>query len=524
VWTYIVRRLLLMIPMLFGISIVNFAILNLAPAPRSSNVTNTGDLDLASSMEANEGEHIFRRTFNLDKPAFLNTRYGLRNEEILWRLTSPQRSYELPKDRTEAKDTLDDYGRTIVPHALRIAELAHEGREELRTGPLRADYERRWREARSEWLAGDRPTGDLAWPPPEEAPPFDDAFCDRLRTLALARLANNAPRRPILVYSEEATEELLAYNREVREEQIRLRRIFRDTRTTDAEKLALWRRWYEERAGEWDYTAGETARMLFLETRFAKFWGNLLTLDLGTSYIHRQKVWKLITDRIAVSLTLSLGSLVLAYLISLPFGILSAVKHRSRGDAAVTVVLFGLYSMPTMFLGTILLQYLAINAKIFPVQAFHSPGFADLTAVSKIGDVAWHLVLPLATLTVGAVAYYSRYMKAGLIETIREDYVRTARAKGLSEFVVVLKHAVRNGLIPIITLLGASLPVILGGSIVVEFIFEIEGMGKLAYESVLKQDYAVIMGLNILTAVLTMVGIFLADLAYAVVDPRIRYK
>lgn len=513
-----------MVPMIFGISLVNFGILNLAPSPRSSNVKQGGDLDLSSSMEANEAQHIFRRTFNLDKPAFLNTRYGLSDEEILWRLTSTQRPWELPKDRKKASDDLDDYGRTIVPHVLRIGELAHANRDALGSGPLRADYERRWREVRPKWLAAGRAFGEIEWPPPEEAPPFNDAFCDRLVVLALARLANNAPRRPILVYGDEATEELLTFNREVREEQIRLRRIFRDQSTTDGEKLALWRQWHDERAGEWAYTFGGKAHMLFLDTRFAKFWGNLVSLDLGTSFIHRQKVWKLITDRLPVSLTLSLGSLILAYLISLPFGILSAVKHRSRGDAVVTFALFGLYSLPTMFLGTLLLQYLAIDWKVFPVQAFHSPGFSDLTVTRKIGDVLWHLVLPLATLTVGSVAYYSRYMKAGLIEIIREDYVRTARAKGLSEFVVVLKHALRNGLIPIITLLGASLPVILGGSIVVEFIFEIDGMGKLAYESVLKQDYAVIMGLNILTAILTVVGIFLADLAYAVVDPRISYR
>lgn len=513
-----------MIPMLFGISLVNFAILNLAPAPRSSNVKQGGDLDLSSSMEANEAQHIFRRTFNLDKPAFLNPRYGLTDAEILWKLASPQRPWELPKDRKEAFDALDDYGRTIVPQLLHIAGLSHEDRNALREGPLRADYERRWQEVRSKWIEAGQPPGNLEWPPPEVAPPFDDPFCDRLVVLALARLGNNAPRRPILVYGEEATEELLAYNREVREEQIRLRRIFRDTRTTDAEKLALWRQWYEERKDEWDYTFGEKVHMLFLDTRFAKFWGNLVTLDLGTSFIHRQKVWKLITDRLPVSLTLSLGSLVLAYLISIPFGILSAVRHRTRSDAVVSFILFGLYSLPPMFLGTLLLQYLAIDWKAFPVQAFHSPEFANLTVTSRIRDVAWHLVLPLATLTVGSIAYYSRYMKAGLIEIIREDYVRTAHAKGLSEFVVVFKHALRNGLIPIITLLGASLPVILGGSIVVEFIFEIDGMGKLAYESVLKQDYAVIMGLNILTAILTVVGIFLADLAYAIVDPRISYR
>jgi peptide/nickel transport system permease protein len=132
--------------------------------------------------------------------------------------------------------------------------------------------------------------------------------------------------------------------------------------------------------------------------------------------------------------------------------------------------------------------------------------------------------LQACTLGLALAAVITRTLRSSLLEALGEDYVRTARAKGLSEFVVVVRHATRNSLIPIITLLGASLPVIVGGSIVVEFIFEIDGMGKLAYEAVIKKDYAVIMGLNILVAVLTTVGVFLADLAYAVVDPRIRYR
>jgi peptide/nickel transport system permease protein len=264
--------------------------------------------------------------------------------------------------------------------------------------------------------------------------------------------------------------------------------------------------------------------MLFTETRFFNFWRKLAQLDLGTSFTHRRKVRDLIVERIDKSLTLALGSLLLAYLISIPLGIVSAVTHRSWSDVGLTVVLFGLYSFPPTFLGVLLVIFLGIDLKWFPVSAFHGADHESLTALGKLKDVAWHVTLPMVTLVAGYLAYYSRYMKAGLIEVIREDYVRTARAKGLSEFVVVVKHATRNSLIPIITLLGASLPVVIGGSVVVEFIYEIDGMGKLAYEAVIKKDYAVIMGINILVACLTVVGVFLADLAYAVVDPRISYR
>jgi peptide/nickel transport system permease protein len=512
-----------MVPMLFGISLVNFAIITFAEPPRSSRVSEKGDFDRSSSMEANEAEHIFRQTFFLDRPRFWNARYGIEDEEVLWHLASTQRAWELPKERHQARYALDDYGRVIVPHLLRIAGWAIADRAPLREGPLRQAYEARWRVARRAWVDEGRPPGDIEWPPPAEAPPFDDAFCERLGTLALDRLANNAPRRPEVVYGK-ISPEVQARNREVRLEQVLLRGIFLDRAATDAQKLARWKEWADERRDEWEYTREEKVRMLFLETRFAKFWENLLSFDLGTSFVHRKKVWTLIGERIHVSLILSFGSLLLAYLIAIPLGILSAATHRSRSDVVLTTLLFAAYSLPTMFLGVLFVKYFAIERKWFPVAAFEGPDHESLTVLGKMGDVAWHVALPMAAMTIVYLALYSRYMKSGLIEIIRADYIRTARAKGLRELTVVLKHAVRNGLIPIITLLGASFPVILGGSVIIEYIFQIDGMGKLAYDSVQKRDYGVILGLNILTAVLTMIGVFLADLAYAVADPRIRYR
>jgi len=519
--TYILRRFLLMIPMLFGISIVNFLIINAGKAPRMSNVNESGDFDASASMQANEREHIFRRTFNLDKPRFYNTRYGLQDEEVLWLLASPQRTWEIPADRKAAMHTLDDYGRVIVPHLLRIAEAALHDPAAL--DELRADYRRRWKEVRARWLDEGRPPGEIEWPPPGEPPPFDEAFRARLATITLARLANNAPRRPEVIYGE-IPPDVRQRNREVRKEQVRLRRIFRDPITTETEKLELWQAWADEHAAEWEYSTGDKVSIFLLETRFAKFWANLLSFDLGTSFTHRKKVWALIGERIHVSLTLSLGSLLLAYLFSIPLGILSAATHRTKSDAVITILLFVAYSMPVMFLCVLLVQYFAIDRGWFPVAAFHGTEQEGLTVVGKLRDVAWHIALPLIAMTIPYLAIYSRYMKSGLIEIIHADYIRTARAKGLHEFVVIMKHAVRNGLIPIITLIGSSLPVVLAGSVVVEFIFQIEGMGKLAFDSVTNRDYAVLMGLNILTAALTLVGVFLADLAYAFADPRISYR
>ncbi|MHC4956722.1 MAG: ABC transporter permease, partial [Planctomycetota bacterium] len=207
-----------------------------------------------------------------------------------------------------------------------------------------------------------------------------------------------------------------------------------------------------------------------------------------------------------------------------PLGILSAATHGHASDKAISLVLFALYSLPAMFLGVLLRNHLGTDLRVFPVSGFESADFERMTLLEQVADMGHHLVLPLATLTLGSLAFYSRYMKAGLIETIRADFVRTARAKGLPEFVVVMKHGVRNSLIPIVTLLGASLPAVVGGSIIVETIFGIDGMGRFAWEAFGRRDYTIILGVNLLAAILTMVGVFLTDLLYAVLDPRIRYR
>jgi ABC-type dipeptide/oligopeptide/nickel transport system permease component len=521
-WVWALRRFLLMIPTIFGISLINFALINIGDPQRTTSVDPEGKVDPSKSVEAGEAERIFRQTFNLDKPVFLNTRYGLEDGEILWRLATPLRAYALPVQKKENLEALEDYGRTIVPHLVRIAKAA-----EARDAALRADYEARWAEAREVWLAGDRPLGDVAWPPPTAPPPFDEAFHERVLELSLHRLYANAPRRARVKYSGALDPEDEAYNREVRGEQRELKLLFlRSLEGPEGrrEALAGWVRWYGERRAEWDYSFGDKASMLFLETRFARYWAKLLTWDLGDSFQYRTPVSRLILDRLHISLRLAFGSLLLAYLIAVPLGILSAVTHRSASDRVISFVLFALYSFPTMFLGVLLRDHVATDLGWFPVSGFQGADWGEMTVVQKFWDRVHHCFLPLLTLTLISLASLSRYMKAGLIETIRADFVRTARAKGLSEFVVVMRHAVRNSLIPIVTLLGASLPVVIGGSVVIEVIFDIDGMGKLGWQAVLRKDYSVILGINIIAAALTMIGVFLTDLFYAMLDPRITYK
>jgi peptide/nickel transport system permease protein len=234
-------------------------------------------------------------------------------------------------------------------------------------------------------------------------------------------------------------------------------------------------------------------------------------------------------SKLPYSLTLSIGSLLLAYVIAIPLGILSAVDKDSRADRVTTFGLFMLYSLPSFFVATILLYFVSEASnievlRIFPTGGWRSRDHLSMTSLEQIGDVAWHLVLPLLCMTYGSLAALSRYMRTGLLDVIRADYVRTARAKGLPEWQVIGKHALRNGLMPVLTLLAGLLPAVLGGSVIIEYIFGIPGMGQWVIDSIYQRDYNAIMVVQLLSTILVLVGILLTDLSYALVDPRIRYE
>lgn len=256
--------------------------------------------------------------------------------------------------------------------------------------------------------------------------------------------------------------------------------------------------------------------------------GGIFTGDFGESYFDRKPVMEKIGDRVWVTLIMSVMSILLAYLIAIPIGIYSATHPGSFGDRIMSTSLFALYSVPTFWAGTLVLIYLTNNdylVQLFPTRGLHSTAYNDSWPLWRtVLDIGWHLAAPVLIYTYTSFAFISRQMRAGMIEVIRQDYIRTARAKGLAEKVVVYKHALRNSLIPIITLLAGLLPALISGSIVVELIFSIPGMGLLSYQALLARDYPVIMGVLTLSAILTMFGVLLADLLYSLVDPRIAFS
>lgn len=262
-----------------------------------------------------------------------------------------------------------------------------------------------------------------------------------------------------------------------------------------------------------------------LHVQYILWLKRIATLDLGESIKFKRPVWDVILERIPVSLKLALTSLFLAYLISIPIGIYSATHQHSRVDSFVTLLLFILYSLPSFWVATMLIVFLGGGdfLDVFPVFGLASIGAEKLSFWARFWDTAWHLVLPVFCMTYASLAVLSRYMRTAMLEVIRQDYITTARAKGLSEKVVIYKHALRNSLIPIITLLAQILPATIGGSIIIETIFTIPGMGQLVFEAILARDYPIIMGQLTIVTFLTLAGILMADILYSVVDPRIVY-
>jgi microcin C transport system permease protein len=253
---------------------------------------------------------------------------------------------------------------------------------------------------------------------------------------------------------------------------------------------------------------------------------NIVTLDFGDSFKYEMPVTDLIIEKLPVSLQFGIASLILVYLICIPLGIAKAVRNGGQFDMVSSVILMVLYSIPPLTLGILLRVYLAGGSflDIFPLGEMYSDQYFNLSFWGQVWDRAHHFVLPLICYVVNSFTVLTFLMKNSLLDEISLDYVRTARAKGLPERTVIYKHALRNALIPILTGLGSFLTVFFAGSIIIEQMFSLDGMGLLSYTSILARDYNVIMALIFIQSVLAMVGRLISDLTYVFVDPRIDFQ
>lgn len=245
--------------------------------------------------------------------------------------------------------------------------------------------------------------------------------------------------------------------------------------------------------------------------------------DFGNSIRRRMPVSKVIGTYVWNSFYVSLASFILSTLIAIPIGVVSATKQYSGFDKFFTVFALLGISIPTFFFGMVLIKIFSLNLGWFPVSGMTSAGKGYVGFRAFI-DVVHHMVLPTLVLALASLAGLMRYTRTSMLEVIRQDYIRTARSKGLKEKVVVYRHALRNALIPIITILGMSLPGLFGGAILTEQVFGWPGIGKIAMESISTRDYTFLMGFEVLLALLTLLGNLIADVSYALVDPRIRLK
>ncbi|HYA86501.1 MAG TPA: ABC transporter permease [Nitrospirota bacterium] len=258
--------------------------------------------------------------------------------------------------------------------------------------------------------------------------------------------------------------------------------------------------------------------------QYATWLGKFMTLDFGEAFADGRKVKDKILERLPITLTINLLSLGLVLLIAIPIGIMSATRQYSLLDRFSTMFVFIGFSTPSFWLALLLIYLFGVQWGVLPISGIHSLDISGLTFWGRLSDEANHLILPVFVSAFGGLAGFSRYVRNNMLEVMRQDYIRTARAKGLSEGVVIYKHALRNALMPVITILGLALPGLIGGSAIMEQVFGIPGMGQLMFQAVLSRDYNLAMGILVPAAFLTMLGNFLADIGYAFTDPRVRLR
>jgi len=259
-----------------------------------------------------------------------------------------------------------------------------------------------------------------------------------------------------------------------------------------------------------------------IHVQYLEWLKRFVRFDFGRSYMDDRPVSEKIAERIPITLGINFSAIILTLFIGIPLGVISAVKRGKLPDKLATIFVFIGFSAPEFWLALLLMNLFCITLGWLPVSGIASLDFESFNILGKITDVAWHLVLPVAISTFGSLAVISRYMRTEMVGILAQDYIRTARAKGLNENTIIYKHALKNALLPVITILGLAVPGLIGGSVIFESIFAIPGMGRLFYESVMARDYPVIMGVLSIGAVLTLLGNFLADIAYSYADPRIR--
>lgn len=257
-----------------------------------------------------------------------------------------------------------------------------------------------------------------------------------------------------------------------------------------------------------------------LYVQYFKWFTSLLRLDFGNSFIGGQPVIEILKPKIPVTILLCATGMFVAIFIAVILGILSATKQYSKADYTVSVFAFAGLSIPTFWFSLMLILVFGVYLKWLPTAGMYNLRAETIT----LGDRIAHMILPVIAFAAPSIASWTRYMRSSMLEVIREDYIRTARSKGLKESIVIYKHALRNALIPMVTLLGLSMAFLISGAFVIESMFGWPGMGRTGIDAIFQRNYPIVMAINTMTAVLVLVFNLLTDLTYAFIDPRIKYN
>lgn len=600
-WSYILRRLLLMIPTLFGVTIVSFIIIQMAPGDPELMQLSAGGL-AGQSSQTREAYVIQKRDLRLDLPLLLNFRYfsdyqqeigiaagylGMSHEETVAhlaelqgeprsapaeaeieflrdqgvedlekRLADPAQRGRLARSVFVAmRNFSEDLGKHGVPAAIAILRDPQSSAT-LRAGAVRALNHMVvspfvWVYSRE---AGDDETPLVlsTWKTwwdrhADELPQLDAAQREALagQFAAIVALPTRAEQSGELEYFDRGQMRFFAEKLFDPESTLEERVVaawalhlyigkplqLDVSDQPSAEQLQRvaenWIAYYESRRGQFHPGFFRKSWNIVADTQYAHMLWRLVTFNFGRSAVRtREPVSEKIWDAVVVSAPLMLMAGLVIYLVAVPLGIVCAVERGQWGDRLITLGLFLLYSIPAYVAAMLFLLFLAYGdyLSIFPMLGLHSEGAERFGFWQYAADYLWHAFLPVVCLSLFALAGIAMYSRTSMLDVLGQDYIRTARAKGLRESTVILKHGLRNALIPILTLFSNFLPAMLGGSVLVEYIFNIPGMGRLSWESIAQKDYPTMMALIYIDAIVVMVSILVTDLLYVAVDPRISFQ
>ncbi|HEX4144854.1 MAG TPA: ABC transporter permease subunit [Pirellulales bacterium] len=597
-WSYLFRRVLLMIPTLFGVTIVSFVIMQLAPGDPLLMQADSGG-SAGRSAQTREAFLLQKRDLQLDKPLVLNFDdfrdfapsidpaahfLGLTPPEVATELTAlaetpdsavakvrlaflrslpiadfdsrlakPEREGLAEAVLAYVRVYCEDTGSHGVPAAIAVLESDADVHDKI--GAIRAllymvPEPFRYTFSRTP-LASEAPLIETTWRTwwqraEAKFPPVD---ADRRQALEekLNRLAAETDRQTLYDKIEGLDPEdtpffmgvLLAKETPLDQRAIAAMFLSRHNgkplaidvplSASPAQVAKVARNWlahYEARRAEYQPATAEKWWHVVADTQYAHMVWRLVTFNFGRSALKtREPVSEKLWEAFLISAPLMLMAELVIYLVAVPLGVLCAVERGRLTDRIISLGLFLLYSIPSVVAGMLFLLYLCYGdyLKIFPMQRLHSDDWENLGAFASLVDYLWHAFLPVICLSLFSLAGIAMYSRSAMLDVIQQDYVRTARAKGLSPAVVILKHVVRNGLIPIITLFASFLPAMLGGSVLVEYLFNIQGLGMLSFVSIEQKDFPTVMALIYIDAIVVLLSILICDVLYVLADPRISF-